>query len=102
MGSTQKGAPRFRTSPAEWVTKWQHRLWPVGLHIFPPPILRRPIRFGQMRTCRHVATAISTDGMAHPGWLASELRGPNKAFQSLHQQLIDVIPTVASLNPFRA
>jgi hypothetical protein len=55
LESTQKGLPtasRFRTSPAKRVTKWQRRLWPVSLYIFPPPILRRPIRFGQMRTCR--------------------------------------------------
>ena len=92
MGSTQKGASGFRTSPAERMTQWQHRLWPIGLNIFPPPILRRPIRFGQMRTCRYVASAISTDGIARLGWLASELRGPDKAFQSLHEQLVDVIP----------
>jgi hypothetical protein len=79
-------------SPAERMTKWQRRLYTVSLPIFPPPILGWRIRFGQMWTRRYVASAIPTDGIAHLGWLASELRGSDKAFQSLHEQLVDVIP----------
>ena len=50
-----------------------------------------------MRTRRYVASAISTDGIAHLGWLASELRSPDKALQSLHEQLVDVIPNRGQL-----
>ena len=53
--------------------------------------------FGQLWTGRYVASAIATDSIAHLRWLAVKLRGPDKAFQCLHEQLLDVIPNRGQL-----